>query len=114
MKWRVLVSILVPALVLSAPLSAAPPPQANEAFSTKGRLTETDPNELVVRMKNEGGLELTFRVIATTEIKEGETPKLFEDLAPGDAVTIDYTYNEDYEKVARLIEREAAAKPASP
>lgn len=81
-------------------------------FSTKGKITEVAPGEKIVRLKNEGGLELTFQVAATTEIQEGEELKLFENLVPGDSVEIRYTYNEDYEKVARLIQKEAVKKQA--
>ncbi len=81
-------------------------------FSTKGKITEVVPEEKTVRLKNEGGLELTFQVVATTEIKEDEGLKLFENLVPGDTVEIRYTYNEDYEKVASLIRKEAVKKQA--
>ena len=83
-----------------------------EIFSTKGNLVEVNPEEKLLRLKNEGGLELTFRVVATTQVWVEEAQKLLADLPVNGKVEIEYNYNENYEKVARLIK--VQKEPASP
>lgn len=85
-----------------------------EIFSTKGTLTEVNPEEKFVRLKNEGGLELTFLVNATTQVRLSEKQELLTYLAVNDEVEMEYVYNENYEKVARTIQikKEAGKKIA--
>ncbi len=65
-------------------------------FSTKGTITRMEADQKRFTLKNEGGLELTFYT--------GEA-KTFAGLAVGDAVEIDYLYNENYEKIAQSIRK---------
>lgn len=107
MKWSA-VTILLGILFISqnSPVFSQPPEQVvKENFSVKGTITEINPNQQIIKAKNEGGLELTFSIIATTEILEGEQAKLLADLAPGDNVEIKYVYDDNYEKIARLIRK---------
>ena len=77
--------------------------EAEKPLSTQGTLTEVNQEEKFLRLKNEGGLELTFLIMDTTQILAGETPHPLADLAVGDSVKVDYDYNENYEKVIRSI-----------
>ena len=67
-----------------------------ELFSTQGTITRMKADQKRFTLKNEGGLELTFYT--------GEATTLA-DLAVGDAVEIDYLYNENYEKIAQAIKK---------
>lgn len=80
--------------------------EEEKLFSTRGKLTEINLEEKVLRLKNEGGLELTFLLTDTTQVKTGEAIRPLADLAVDDSVKMDYRYNENYEKVVRTIEKE--------
>lgn len=108
-RFLILWSCLV--MVYHAPLAFAQTQKAEDVFTATGRLTQMDPDEKILRLRTEAGLEFTFRVVATTQIQEGGALKLFSDLAINEPVQIEYTYNEDFEKVARLIRKEQV--PAS-
>lgn len=70
------------------------------AFSVKGTVVEIDSSAQVVRLKNEGGLELTFHA--------GEPPQMT-GLSVGEEVSLEYLYNENYEKVIRSIKRASSS-----
>ena len=80
----------------------------DELFSTKGTLTQVDTVGKMLRVKIEGGLELSFRVEDATQIMVGETPKTLVDLGVNDSVEIQYFYNQNYEKVAKTIKKPVA------
>ena len=76
-----------------------------EHFSTRGVVTRQDPAQKAVKVKTEGGLELTFYVSETTVITQDSETRSLADLASEDEVEIEYDYNANYEKVARLIKK---------
>ena len=89
--------------------------EKEQIFSTKGTLTQIDASAKILRVKIEGGLELTFRVDDSTQIRKGEALKSFADLQGDQPVEMEYVYNEDFEKVARtvIISVEKSQAPAT-
>ena len=75
------------------------------SFSAKGSITEVQAQEKMIRVKIEGGLELTFHITEKTEITEGMPSGPSLALKPGDFVAIVYDYNENFEKIAQSITR---------
>ena len=75
----------------------------DDIFSAQATVTEVHPEENFFRAKIQGGLELTFRTNESTVIKAGGAAESLNELLPEDAVTIDYLYNENYEKVVRQL-----------
>ena len=68
----------------------------------------------VLRVKIEGGLELTFHTDEATVIRKAEGTGTFKDLMEGGAVEMEYVYNENYEKVAQAIRLTSAEKNGPP
>lgn len=92
----------------------APEAPAAESFFAKGTIAEVDREEKVLQVKIEDGLELTFHTNEATGVREGEGAGSFENLVEGRAVEMEYFYNEDYEKVARVIRLVSAGKNGPP
>ena len=84
---------------------AGPGQPAPDSFLAKGSITEVQAQEKMIRVKIEGGLELTFHITEKTEITEGMPSGPSSALKPGDFVEIAYDYNENFEKIARSITR---------
>lgn len=89
--------------ILAAAFSTAFAEIPQKYFSTEGTLTEVQPEQKTLRLKNKGGLELTFRAEEGTSVRIGGTAKSFADLRPGDWAEMEYDYNENYEKIAESI-----------
>ena len=97
-------------------------PSQEEHFSTKGTITQIESTgessqegaAKILRVKTEGGLELTFRANNLTSVKVGEQVKSLADLAVNDPVEIDYAYNENYEKVSQSIVKKQTPEPPKP
>ena len=79
------------------------PAVRDEFFLAQGTITEVRPEEKILHVKIDAGLELTFYENETTLINLGGQKQSFADLAAGDSVEIKYVYNEDYQKVAQAI-----------
>ena len=79
------------------------PAVRDEFFLAQGTITEVRPEEKILHVKIDVGLELTFYENETTLINLGGQKQSFADLAAGDSVEIKYVYNEDYQKVAQAI-----------
>ena len=82
-------------------------------FSTQGTVTRVDLPTQVINLKNEGGLELTFHLNETTQVRMGEKVGSAADLAADEEVEMEYDYNADYEKIARSILIKKGPPPAS-
>lgn len=89
------------------------PTRKEDSFSMKGVITQLDSATKTLHVKNEGGLELTYRVddatrISTPEGTGGNSARelTFSELGVNDPVEIEYRYNENYEKIALSIQRE--------
>ena len=79
------------------------PAVRDEFFLAQGTITEVRPEEKILHVKIDAGLELTFYENEATLINFGGQKQSFADLAAGDSVQIKYVYNEDYQKVAQAI-----------
>lgn len=91
-----------------------PLPVEGESFSAQGVITEVNPEEKNIRVQIEEGLELIFYVEDATTIKAGETGLTLTDLEEGSGATLNYSYNENYEKVAHTILITPAEKTEPP
>ena len=81
-------------------------PTEEPHFSAKGVITQVDETAKVIYLKNEGGLELSFHVKDAANLTG---------LKPEDEVTIDYLYNENYEKMINKIEKKSPnSSPENP
>lgn len=89
--------------ILAAAFSTVFAEVPQKYFLTEGTLTEVQPEQKIFRLKNKGGLELTFRAEERTSVRVEGTPKSFADLRPGDWAEVEYDYNENYEKIAETI-----------
>lgn len=107
MRWLLVVGVMGATLFFASTRSFAEikKMEKEELFSIQGTLIQVETGEKMFLLKNEGGLELTFRVNEGTEIKIGQGSGLLSHLAAGDSVEVDYIYNENYEKVARSIRK---------
>jgi len=85
-----------------------------ELFSTQGTITEINAEEKYLRVKVEGGLELTFHVDDATAVQAGAETKSYADLLVDDLVSVSYLYNENYEKIAREITKHPRPTPTGP
>ncbi|GEM_PF-2609507 len=115
MKMRIAIFVSLWLGLSFSQASALETPKAEPAksFSTQGTLTRVDLPANVIYLKNEGGLELTFHLSETTEIRSGEKTRSAADLAAAEEVEIDYEYNADYEKMAHSISIKKSPPPAS-
>ena len=109
---KILLASILLAVTFFTPARAFAETQKEEPFSIKGTLLRSDPATQTLHIKNEGGLELTFHTNEATQFtaanKEVETPGraiLFNDLLPNDSLEIEYSYNENYEKVAQAVRK---------
>ena len=97
------------------------PQTQEEHFSIEGTITEIESpakssqsaEGKIIRLKNEKGLELTFRLDSSTSVKVGEDTQSINDLAVNDPIEIEYVYNENYEKVGRSIKKPKPEQPKS-
>ena len=87
----------------------------------KGVITQLDPPTKTLHVKNEGGLELTYRVDDATRISApagqgGNSARelTFSELEANDPVEIEYRYNENYEKIALSIQKEPQPQAPPP
>lgn len=87
------------------------PAEPDGHFFIRGTVTRVDAPAKVMHVKNEGGLELTFHWDEAAQIQKGERTGALQDLAADAGVEIEYEYNADYEKMARLIK--VVSPPAS-
>ena len=101
MKKLFIFSVLV--VILTAAFSTAFAEIQQKYFSTEGTLTDVQPEQKTLRLKNKGGLELTFRAEEGVAVRIGGVVKSFADLHPGDSVEMEYDYNENYEKILQSI-----------
>lgn len=99
-----LIALLAGGIGMLSQTSAFGAPVEN-LFSTKGTVTQIDQETQTLRVKNEGGLQLTFHTDTTTRVLAGDELKTLAGLSTGDTIEIEYAYNENYEKVARSIKK---------
>ena len=100
---------------------AEPQGRSEDSFSVKGLITKIDATTKTLHVKNEGGLELTYRVDDSTQIEIAEEPGkasgrplLFSELAANDPLEISYRYNENYEKIALSVQKQPKKTAAAP
>jgi len=73
-----------------------------ESFSTKGTVVSVDGATDTLRLRNEGGLELTFHA---------NNPAQLSGLGADDPIEIEYRYNENYEKVIQSVKKQGSEIP---
>lgn len=109
---KLLLSLGLGVLLTVGPFAFAEAEPAS--FTAKGSITEVQAQEKMLRVKIEGGLELTFHVTEKTEITEEAASGPSSTLEAGDSVEIVYDYNENFEKIAKSITRLKTSSEASP